>query len=145
MRRPLIGLAAALAVIGLVTGGLAWLLNDPRPTPGASHGERLYLAYCVTCHGATGRGSWRAVLFLIRPGDLTDRARMSRLTDRYLLDLIKNGGAPIGRPGMPGFGYHLPDADIEALVQYVRSLGRDAREGAKPGDQRPPISAASRS
>jgi mono/diheme cytochrome c family protein len=121
VRRPLLGLAVALAVVGVLTGGLAWLLSDPRPPAGAARAERLWYAYCATCHGIDGRGSWRAALFLIRPGDVTDGARLGARTDRYLFDLIKQGGSPIGRPGMPGFG-HLDDADVAALVAYVRQL-----------------------
>ena len=122
MRRPLLGLVAALVVVGALAGALAWLLNDPKPPSGASHAERLYYAYCVTCHGVDGRGSWRAALFLIRPGDLASAAH-SR-PDRYLFDIVKHGGAPLGRPGMPAFGYHLSDADIEALVAYLKTLDR---------------------
>jgi mono/diheme cytochrome c family protein len=114
----------SLASIALFTGGLAWLLDTPKPPPGASRGERLSYAYCVTCHGEDGRGSWRAALFLIRPGNLADAGRMKAHTDQYLFDIIKHGGAPLGRPGMPAFGYHMSDADIEALVGYVRSLSK---------------------
>ena len=74
MRRPLVALVVALAVIGTFTGGLAWLLSDPRPPKAASAGQRLYYAYCAECHGVDGRGSWRAALFLLRPGDLADAA-----------------------------------------------------------------------
>ncbi|HSF06910.1 MAG TPA: cytochrome c [Methylomirabilota bacterium] len=122
MRRPVIAMGVALASIALFAGGLAWLLDTPRPPTGASRGERLYYAYCITCHGEDGRGSWRAALFLIRPGDLADAARMQEHTDQYLFDVIKHGGAPFGRPGMPAFSYHMGDADIEALVGYMRSL-----------------------
>jgi mono/diheme cytochrome c family protein len=127
MRRPLLGLAAALAAIGLFTGGLAWLLNDPRPGPGAPPGQRLYFAYCVTCHGVDGSGSWRSALFLIRAGDLVDPSRVPRYSDRYLFDLLKHGGAPIGRPGMPAFGFHMTDAEIRVLVEYVQRLARHPR------------------
>jgi len=121
MRRAVIVLAAAIAGIGLLTGGLAWVLTDPRPPAGASRGERLYYAYCVECHGRDGRGSWRAALFLLRPGNLADPARMASHTDQYLFDIIKHGGAPLGRPGMPAFGYHMSDDDIRALVAYFRT------------------------
>ena len=124
MRRPLLGLVAALVVVGAIAAALAWLLNDPKPPAGASHAERLYYAYCVTCHGVDGRGSWRAALFLIRPGTLGDGGAVGRRTDEYLFDIIKHGGAPIGRPGMPGFGATLGDADIKGLVRYVRGLAR---------------------
>ncbi len=120
-------LAVAIAGVGLFTGGLAWLLNDPRPPAGASRGERLYYAYCVECHGRDGRGSWRAALFLIRPGTLADRARMSTHSDQYLVDIVKHGGSPLGRPGMPAFGYHINDTDIQSLITFLRALPNDQR------------------
>jgi mono/diheme cytochrome c family protein len=126
MRRPLVAVALAIALIGGFTIGLAWLLNDPQPPPGASRGERLYYAYCVQCHGRDGRGAWRAALFLLRPGNLADTSRMATHTDQYLFDMLKHGGAPVGRPGMPAFGYHLSDADIQTLVAYLRTLPRSS-------------------
>lgn len=125
MRRPLVALAVAIAVVGGFTGGLAWLLNDPRPPAGAARGERLYYAYCAECHGRDGRGSWRAALFLLRPGNLADKARLSAHSDQYLFDIIKHGGSPVGRPGMPAFGYHISDPDIQALVAFLRTLPKD--------------------
>jgi mono/diheme cytochrome c family protein len=124
MRRPVLALAAVLAAIGAFTGGLAWLLDTPKPSAGAPKAERLYLGLCATCHGADGRGSWSAALFLVRPGKLSDAAALDRRSDQYLFDLIKHGGAPIGRPGMPAFGSTLTDGEIEELVAYVRTLSR---------------------
>ena len=120
----MLALAAALAAVALFAWGVAWLLDTPKPPPGASPGTRLYYAFCVECHGTDGQGSWRAALFLIRPGDLTDPTRMSRHSDAYLRDIIKYGGAPVGRPGMPAFGYHMSDDDIELLVRYLRELSK---------------------
>ena len=128
MRRSLVALAAAILGVGVFAGGAAWLLTDPRPPAGASRGERLFYAYCVECHGVDGRGSWRAALFLLRPGDLAQR--VGGETDRYLFDIIKQGGAPIGRPGMPAFSYQMADADIELLVAYLRTL-RDAGQARR--------------
>jgi mono/diheme cytochrome c family protein len=125
MRRAVVVLVLTITGLGVFAGGLAWLLNDPRPPTGASRGERLYYAYCIECHGRDGRGSWRAALFLLRPGNLADSTRMSSHTDRYLFDIIKHGGSPVGRPGMPAFGYHLSDDDIQALAAYIRTFAKD--------------------
>lgn len=134
MRRAFVMLAVALAAVGLFAGGLAWLLDDPQPRAGASRGEQLYLAFCAECHGVDGRGSWRAALFLLRPGNLADAARMSQDSDQYLFDIVKHGGAPFGRPGMPAFGAQLSDADVEAVVRYVRTLsGPRARPRSSGG------------
>jgi len=123
MRRPVVALLVILMALGLFAGGLAWVLDTPKPPPGTPRVERLYLGLCATCHGADGHGSWRATVFLIRPGDLADAARMGGDTDQYLFDVIRNGGAPLGRPGMPAFGGSLGDDDVRALVAYLRTLG----------------------
>lgn len=124
MRRPAIALVVILLGLGVFAGGLAWVLDTPKAPPGASRAQRLYLGLCATCHGVDGHGTWRATLFLIRPEDLADPVRMSGHSDQYLSDIIKHGGAPLGRPGMPAFGAALNDDDLRALVAYVRGLGR---------------------
>jgi mono/diheme cytochrome c family protein len=107
----------------LLSGTVLALVFLPHPVPKtATPVQRAYLSHCAVCHGANGRGSWRATLFLIRPGDLTDPQSMAGLSDDYLFGLIKDGGATIGKPGMPAFGYHLTDAEIRALVAHVRAL-----------------------
>jgi mono/diheme cytochrome c family protein len=124
VRRPLLALVLALVGIGVLAGGLAWLLDLPKPSPNASRVERQWIALCATCHDVDGRGSWRATLFLIRPGDFTDPKCLQGVSDQALASIIKNGGASVGKPGMPAFGALLSDADLDALVAYVRSLGR---------------------
>ena len=107
----------------LLAGSVLGLIFLPHPVPKtATAVQRAYLTGCASCHGASGRGSWRATIFLIRPGDLRDREAMSRLSDDYLFGIIKDGGATIGKPGMPAFGYHLTDPEIRALAAHVRAL-----------------------
>lgn len=120
-RRGLLVLAA-LGVVAVNVIVVIAFLPDPAPPPNASPVERLYFLHCVTCHGTRGTGSWRATFFLMRPGNLADVRRMATLPDQYLFDLVKHGGAPLGKPGMPGFGFHLSDAEIRELVAYVRGL-----------------------
>jgi mono/diheme cytochrome c family protein len=116
----LVILAPTLLLLG---GSFLALLFLPHPVPKtATPVQRTYLTRCAPCHGANGHGSWRATIFFIRPGDLTDRRAMVQLSDDYIFSLIKNGGAAIGKPGMPAFGYHLSDPEIRALVAYVRTL-----------------------
>jgi len=123
------------ALLMLIASVLVMLFL-PHPVPrNATGGQRLYLTYCASCHGANGHGSWRAWLFLLRPGDLGNARLIGTRTDEYLESLIKNGGATIGKPGMPAFGYHLKDEQIRELVAYLRTL---------PERSRPPGSAPAR-
>jgi mono/diheme cytochrome c family protein len=116
----LVILAPTLLLMG---GSILTLIFLPHPIPKtAAPVQRAYLSHCASCHGANGHGSWRATVFLVRPGDLTDRKVMAQLSDDYLFGLVKNGGATIGKPGMPAFGYHLTEVEIRALVAYVRTL-----------------------
>lgn len=124
-RRGLLLLAALAALAGKMLVAAAFL-PTPSPPPDASPAERNYFLRCVTCHGTTGEGSWRATIFLVRPGNPADPHRMATVSDQYLFDIIKHGGASLGRPGMPSFAFHLPDSEIEELVAYVRSLSSEA-------------------
>ncbi|MGH7341798.1 MAG: c-type cytochrome [Candidatus Rokuibacteriota bacterium] len=126
MRRAVGALVVILVGLGVFVGGVAWVFDTPKMPAGASRAERVYLGLCGTCHGVDGRGSWRATWFFIRPGNLADSARMSQHSDQYLFDIIKHGGAPLGRPGMPAFGGSLSDDDISALVDYVTRLSQPA-------------------
>src|SRR3989442_8870494 len=119
MRRPLLALLIVLAAIGVFAGGLAWLLDTPRPPAGAARCERLYLVLCSTCHGADGRGSWRAALFLIRPGNLADAAIIGRRSHEYLFDIIKHGGAAHGGARMPAFRATPPDQEIKGVLPHL--------------------------
>lgn len=112
--------ALGVIVLNLVVFVAFW--PPPTPPAGASPAQRLYFAHCVTCHGVEGKGTWRAAFLLIQPGDLSDSRRAGTLSDQYLFDITKHGGAPIGRPGMPAFSFHLSDAEIQDLVRYLRTL-----------------------
>jgi mono/diheme cytochrome c family protein len=114
-----------LALAALVAGAVALVRAPLPPSPrGPEPGRALFQAHCASCHGAAGRGdSWRARLLFLRPGNLASPA-MASLPDQYLADVIRHGGATFGKPGMPSFGFVLSDAEIEAVIQYVRSLPR---------------------
>jgi mono/diheme cytochrome c family protein len=107
----------------MLLASVAAMLYFPHPVPKrATPAQRLYLSNCAPCHAASGAGSWRATLLLMRPGNLADPRVMDSLSDEYLLMLIRNGGAALGKPGMPAFGYHLTDDEIRELIRYLRTL-----------------------
>ena len=112
------GPTAVFALVSLVL--LVAMPSYPVPKK-ATKAQRLYLTHCATCHGSDGRGSWRATLLFMRPGDLSDSRTLASMDDQYLLGLIKSGGATLGRPGMPAFGYHLSDGEIRELIAYLRA------------------------
>ena len=123
------GIAGVTLLAALVAAGVS-LVRAPLPASprGPEPGRTLFQAHCASCHGAAGRGdSWRARLLFLRPGDVSSPA-VASLPDRYLVDLVRHGGSSFGKPGMPSFGFVLNDAEIEAVIQYVRSLPRAPRD-----------------
>lgn len=127
-------LVLTIAGFGLALAGtaVALILAPLPPSPrGPEPGRTLYQMHCATCHGAAGRGdSWRARLLFLRPGDLASPT-LATLPDRYLLELVRHGGSAFGKPGMPSFGFVLTDAEIEAVVLYVRTLAQAPRDVAR--------------
>jgi high-affinity iron transporter len=122
--------AGALAVLALALGCAseeAGSTAKPATTADASpavleQGKVLYKANCVACHGESGKGDGPAAGVLKPPPrDHTDRAYMISLTDNQIADIIKMGGAIRGKPLMPSHP-QFKDAELQALVAYVRSL-----------------------
>lgn len=81
-------------------------------------GRSLYTAQCVACHGRGGKGDGPAAAALNpRPANLTDAARMAKVPDDSLVQVITTG-----RGGMPGYGKILTSEQIRAVVAYLRML-----------------------
>ena len=59
--------------------------------------------------------------------DFTDSAYLQTLPDEYLFQIIKQGGANLGKPGMPSWGQELTDREINGLVAYIRSFALPPR------------------
>jgi cytochrome c oxidase cbb3-type subunit III len=89
----------------------------------ASDGKRVFTSICAGCHGLDGRGGVRA------PG-IAGSARIRRLSDKELADLISNG---ISGTGMPAF-HSLSGADVRAVASYIRTLLGEVELRTLPGD-----------
>lgn len=96
----------------------------PAATPDPARGKLAFESYCVACHGPRGDGDGPAGVALDpRPAHIGDRAYMSAKTDDHLFDVIKNGGASVGRSAlMAPWGALLSDLQIRDVIAYVRSL-----------------------
>ena len=76
----------------------------------------VYVRHCASCHGRDGRAKTpKGKRTYAR--DLTGTDWQSEVSDERIFNSIMNG-----RGKMPVFGKRLPEAMIDALVSYVRSL-----------------------
>src|ERR1039457_3257757 len=93
---------------------------------------------CVDCHGESGKGDGKKAADLKKkPADYTNCAEMSKLTDDYLFNVIKNGGKSVGKSkDMADFGKAYDDEEIHGLVAYVRSFCKKRGSQAVPDGNR---------
>jgi mono/diheme cytochrome c family protein len=118
----------ALLLVLVAPGlGLAQVKGDPKA------GKAKYDANCIGCHGATGKGDGAAAAALNpKPQDHTDGKVMNALSDKYLFDIIKDGGAAMKKaPFMPASNKKLSDQEIWDVVAYIRSLANPPYKPAK--------------
>ncbi len=81
-------------------------------------GKSVYQSQCVVCHGKGGKGDGpAATAFNPRPANLADAARMARLPDDSLVQVVTSG-----RNAMPAFANLLSPEQIRELVFYLRTL-----------------------
>ncbi|MEW7850292.1 c-type cytochrome [Massilia aurea] len=100
-------------------------VSQPAPAPAGeqvlAEGGRIYAAQCAACHGDDGKGRLPAYPPLAgnRAVTITPAVNAIRMT--------VNGGFPPGtrgnpRPyGMPPFGHELNDAQVAAVLTWVRT------------------------
>ena len=76
----------------------------------------LYKTNCASCHGPDGRGS--AVGKSLHAADFHS-PQVQQQSDEQLAGVIAEG-----RGNMPPFGTRLTKDQIDALVKYIRTLGK---------------------
>jgi mono/diheme cytochrome c family protein len=106
--------------------------KNPVPTSQESiaKGKELYLertkGNCIFCHGETGAGNEANFPRLRRkPADLTNKERMSSMTDGEMYWKITNGITGI----MPAGDKRMSEEERWHVVNYIRTL---PKEPAKP-------------
>lgn len=97
-------------------------LKNPFPYSEASvrQGKQAYVRFCVTCHGADGRGQTDMVEFLSEPpSDLTNGKWKYGGTDGEIFRIIRDGTPN----DMESFKDRLTDERMWHVVNYLRRLG----------------------
>lgn len=139
-RLGLIGLTAAGIVaagvtavaLGSDTGTGSMPTSTSRESVDLAAGERLYGDFCAACHGANleGQDDWRSPgpdgRLPAPPHDETGHTWHH--SDQVLFDYTKYGGRELMArrgmdfdSGMPGFSDQLSDAEIHAVLAYIKS------------------------
>jgi mono/diheme cytochrome c family protein len=79
----------------------------------------LFNENCAKCHGRDGRARTLHGRF-VGAQNFTDEKWRANVTDEEMSDAIKKGPK-----AMPAFGKKLSQAEIDALVAYVRSFKQE--------------------
>jgi mono/diheme cytochrome c family protein len=98
----------------------------PKPPPdSAAQAKEIFAQRCTPCHGAEGRGDGVASAQLTpRPRNFHDADWQKSVQDTYLTQIIKLGGAAVGKsPAMPGNPDLRDPAVVEALKNQIRAFG----------------------
>jgi cbb3-type cytochrome c oxidase subunit III len=93
------------------------------PTPEMiAAGQKLFSVTCANCHGRSAQGTRMAPA-------LYNKTFLSQTPDAAITQIISNG---VPGTAMPAWGGRLTDADLKALVAYLRSLEPTAPPVAAP-------------
>jgi mono/diheme cytochrome c family protein len=124
--RPAIPACIALLVATLPAR--AFFHNEPD----IDRGRTIYAERCAVCHGANleGQPDWQSAnadgLYPAPPHD--ENGHTWHHGDAMLLDYIRRGGQAVlddmdveYTSGMPGFASDLSEADIEAVLAFIKS------------------------
>jgi mono/diheme cytochrome c family protein len=121
-----VGLAAAIPIFWRGSGATGTAAQDQAVI---ALGQRLYTDNCASCHGADleGQPDWQTPLengrYPAPPHDETGHTWHH--ADALLVQIIRDGTAAVVGDGyesdMPGFGDVMSDAEIAAVLAYIKS------------------------
>jgi len=98
----------------LAVGAFLFIFSLALQAGPASDGGDLFKQNCSMCHGVDGKG-----FSALKTPDFTDPKVQASLTDKEIVETIKNGKKGTA---MPPFADKLDDEQIKSLVAYIRSL-----------------------
>jgi cytochrome c553 len=126
----------AIAAATIPWPGLPWgrplvRTHVTATTSSTTHARHVPAAYarCTSCHGESGRGDGPAAAGLVpRPRSFADAAWQAKATDAAIGNVIRRGGAAVGRsPLMPPHA-DLDDDEVRSLVAFIRACAAKSPE-----------------
>jgi mono/diheme cytochrome c family protein len=123
--RLLIWTAAAIPAIAAIA-----LITTVARAADLASAATSYKDTCAKCHGDGGKGDGPKAAELkdkdgkvVACGDLTDCAKMAKVTDDDMFKELKEGGVAVGKTKfMTPYGDAMEDDELKAMVSYVRTL-----------------------
>ena len=110
---------------------IAWLVvaaSHGADPAAALTGREVYEQACASCHGADGRGAPAGTSLTVVLPDFTDCTIATSETTANWAGLVRHGGPFLGlSPQMPQFGDALTEAEVIAVIAYVRDFCGDRR------------------
>lgn len=88
-------------------------------TAATSEGHLIYVKYCVTCHGAKGKGDGIAAPGLPKPPADHTSAFVQNQKDGAIYWVITKGNSP-----MPGYSAILTPTQRWEVVNFIRTLAK---------------------
>ena len=86
----------------------------------AAPASEIWTTQCAKCHGADGAGK-TIIGKKLKLKDYSDAAVQAGIKDADIAKAIKTGVTENGKERMKAFS-DIPDADVTALVAYLRTL-----------------------
>ena len=127
------GKAIVVAGCGIVTMMLAASVRSDRPAEAAVSGAAIYADRCAICHEPSGEGIVGTFPPLAKNPHVTANdpsAAIVAVLNGMLVDLTVRGHRYVG--GMPGWRHWLSDADVAAVVTYIRSSWGNRASAVSP-------------
>lgn len=122
---PPIGKPAATAPTPTAPTPTAPTPSAPPTADGSAKAKEIFGQRCTPCHGPAGAGDGPASASLNpHPRNFTDKEWQKSVTDEHIEQIIKFGGAAVGKsPAMPGNPDLTDPAVITGLRALIRSFG----------------------
>lgn len=112
---------AAFGFLAVACGKSEQPKDNPAPLPVTGFDvKKTFETSCAPCHGLKGKGDGETAKALLhKPANLM-MDKVQKKSDDELAVIIKNGTDK----GMPPWKNVLKDEEVEAMVKYIRELGK---------------------